>query len=155
MEMDLKKKKSLLLKLFLGMIMCFVAMVLWQIFILKLLEKGTINTLIATIAIVGVLLFVLGGVAFVVRYIVGKFLQIFSGLKGAGDDVLDEKTQKLAERNDEIGEMARYAQDAFASFAGIVFPEFAIQVHRLEVYADLGKGEQHKFVALEDLGEDF
>ena len=32
--MDVQKKKSLLRKLILGMTLCFVAMVLWQIFIL-------------------------------------------------------------------------------------------------------------------------
>ena len=45
--------------------------------------------------------------------------------------------------------------EAFASFAGIVFPEFAFQIHRLEVYADQGTDKQHKFISLDDLGEDF
>lgn len=45
--------------------------------------------------------------------------------------------------------------DAFAAFAGISFSDFAICVHRLEVYADQGTENQHNFITLEDLGEDF
>ena len=118
--MDVQKKKSLLRKLILGMTLCFVAMVLWQIFILKLLEKGTINTLVAAISIIGVLLFVLGGILLIVRYIVGKFLQIFSGLKDATNESLDMGANKLAARNDEIGEVARYVQDTFASLGTVI-----------------------------------
>jgi len=45
--------------------------------------------------------------------------------------------------------------DAFASFSGIVYPEFALQVHRLEVYAEQGTADAHHFISLDDLGEDF
>jgi len=45
--------------------------------------------------------------------------------------------------------------EAFASFAGITFPEYAFHIHRLEVYADQGTNGQHRFVTLEDLGEEF
>lgn len=118
--MDVKKKKSLLRKLIFGMTISFIAIVLWQIFVLKLLERGTINTVVATISIVGVLLFVLGGIFLIVRFIVGKFLQIFSGLKDATDESLDRGANKLAERNDEIGEMARYIQDTFSSIGNVI-----------------------------------
>ncbi len=118
--MDVKKKKTLLRKLILGLTVCFLAIVGWVIFILKLLEKGTINTTLASISIVGVLLFILGGIFMVVRFIVGKFLQIFSGLKGTTDEKLDKGADKLAARNDEIGEMARYIQDMFSSIGTVI-----------------------------------
>lgn len=118
--MDVKKKKTLLRKLILGMLISFVSIVLWQIFVLKMLEKGIINTTIATISIVGVLLFVLGGIFLIVRFIVGKFLQIFSGLKDVTDESLDIGANKLAERNDEIGEIARYMQDTFSSIGTVI-----------------------------------
>lgn len=44
--------------------------------------------------------------------------------------------------------------EAFASFAGIEFPEFAFLVHRLELYADIGTEGQQKLVSLEALGEE-
>lgn len=118
--MDVKKKKTLLRKLIIGMSVCFLAIVGWVIFILKLVEKGTINSTLASISIVGVLLFILGGIFMVVRFIVGKFVQIFSGLKDSTDEKLDKGANKLAERNDEIGEMARYIQDMFSSIGTVI-----------------------------------
>jgi len=118
--MDVKKKKTLLGKLIFGILLSFIAIVLWQIFILKLLENGKISTTVATISLVGVLLFILGGIFLVIRFIVGKFLQIFSGLKDATDESLDKGADKLAQRNDEIGEMARYVQDTFVSIGSVI-----------------------------------
>lgn len=118
--MDVKKKKSLLRKLILGMIASFTAIVLWQIFVLKLLENGVINTAVAAFSLVGVLLFVLGGIFLVVRFITGKFLQIFSGMKDVTDESLDMGANKLAERNDEIGEIARYVQDTFSTIGKVI-----------------------------------
>lgn len=118
--MDVKKKKSLLRKLILGMTASFIAIVLWQIFVLKLLENGVINTGMAAFSLVGVLLFVLGGIFLVVRFITGKFLQIFSGLNDATGESLDTGANKLAERNDEIGEIARSVQDTFATIGKVI-----------------------------------
>lgn len=118
--MDVKKKKSLLRKLIFGMTISFIAIVLWQIFILNLLEKGIINTGVAAFSLVGVLLFVLGGIFLIVRFITGKFMQIFSGMKDAADESMDMATNKLAERNDEIGEIARYVQDTFSSLGKVI-----------------------------------
>ena len=44
--------------------------------------------------------------------------------------------------------------DAFTSWLGQELPEFACMIHRLEVYADKGTEEEHKFVTLEALGEE-
>lgn len=43
---------------------------------------------------------------------------------------------------------------AFYQYLGQEYPEFALQVQREEVYTDLGTEEKHRFVPLEDLGED-
>lgn len=118
--MDGKKKKTLMRKMIIGMTIGFIGIILWQIFILKMLEKGAINTVIATISLVGVLVFVLTGIFLVVRYVVGKFFQIFSGMKGVTDDSLDMGANKLAERKDEIGEVARYVQDTFSSIGKVI-----------------------------------
>ena len=44
--------------------------------------------------------------------------------------------------------------DTFFNWLGTELPEFAYMVERLEVYADLGKDENHRFVSLEALGEE-
>ncbi len=118
--MDTTKKKSLFRKLIIGMAIGFISIVLWQIFILKLLEKGIISTFVATIAVVGVLLLVLVSIFLIVRFVVGKFFQLFGGLKNMTDDSLDMGANKLAERNDEIGEIARYMQDTFSSISKVI-----------------------------------
>lgn len=45
--------------------------------------------------------------------------------------------------------------NAYAEYAEITMDEFALKVKRLDLYADLGEEEQHQFVTLESLGEDF
>lgn len=118
--MDVNKKKSLFRKLIVGMLLSFISIVCWQVFILKLLENGVINTTVATISVVGVLLLVLGGIFLVVRFITGKFFQIFSGLKDTHSESLDMGAEKLAQRNDEIGEIARYMQETFSSIGNVI-----------------------------------
>lgn len=44
--------------------------------------------------------------------------------------------------------------DAYYQSKEMARPEFAFQIQREEVYADLGSEGNHKFVPLEDLGED-
>lgn len=118
--MDIKKKKALRNKLIVGIILSFLATSLWEIFTLKLLEKGTINTVVASISIIGVLFFVLAAIGLVVRYFLGKIIHIFSGIQDVTDEAIDEGANKIAQRNDEIGEMARSMQETFASIGKIV-----------------------------------
>lgn len=44
--------------------------------------------------------------------------------------------------------------EAFAAFLGKVLEEFALMIHRSEVYADIGSENSRKLVPLEDLGEE-
>lgn len=44
--------------------------------------------------------------------------------------------------------------EAFYSFFGLAFESVELQITRKEVYADLGREEKHKFVSLEELGEE-
>ena len=43
--------------------------------------------------------------------------------------------------------------EAYAEWKGFGLPEFALEVNRCEVYADLGKNGKHRFVPLNELGE--
>ena len=46
--------------------------------------------------------------------------------------------------------------EAFAAYAGFILPEFALLLHRKELYANLAaEGEPRRLVSLEDLGEEF
>ncbi len=118
--MNIKKKKALRNKLITGIILSFLATSLWEIFTLTLLEKGAINTLVASISIIGVLFFVLGAIGVTVRYFLGKIIHIFSGIQDVTDEAIDLGANRLAQRNDEIGEMARSMQETFSSIGKIV-----------------------------------
>lgn len=44
--------------------------------------------------------------------------------------------------------------EAFARFLGVELDEFALMIHRNEVYGDIGTEEERKLVSLEDLGKE-
>ncbi len=96
----------------------FLALVVWQIVVLKLLEKGVINTLWAMILIsAGILVFAVF-LAVMLKFIFDIFRQVVGGQQPSAQTELREK--KLAARNDEIGEMVRYVQGMVSSFAQLV-----------------------------------
>ena len=118
--MDNMKKKTLRNKLLFGMQGSMVLLIIWQIFVLKLLERGSINTFVAILCIVGVFVVVMGGLMIEVRFFFGKIMSIFSGTANVSDEVMDEKARKLIERKDELGEAARMVQNTFASVGKIM-----------------------------------
>ena len=118
--METSKRKALRNKLIMYVIVAFAVVIAWQIFVLKLLEKGNIVTMTAIIMIAGSLVLIVGGVLFVVRYFLGKIIAIFTGIQDITSDAIDEKALKMVERNDEIGEMARTMQETFSSIKNIV-----------------------------------
>ena len=118
--MDIKKKKKLRNKLILGISVGFILTVLWIIFMLKLLERGTISTTIASISIIGILLATCVSIFLMIRFFLGKIMNIFAGMNDVTEKVMDLGVNKLLERDDEIGEMARSAQDTLGSIRTIV-----------------------------------
>lgn len=118
--MDAKKKRAMRGKMIASLIAGFVIILVWQIFVINLLAAGKIGSTMGIILIVGVLLLVLGGFAAIVSYFIGNMLRIFTGMKSAKDDMLDARANKLAQRDDEIGEMARSMQQMFVSFGNVI-----------------------------------
>jgi len=118
--MDVKKKKKLRNKLILGMGVGFALTVVWIVFMLKLVENGTISTAIAAISIIGILLAVLVAIYLLIRFFLGKIMTIFGGFKDMTDETMDLGMKKIAERNDEIGEMARSVQETFTNIGNVV-----------------------------------
>lgn len=118
--MDIKKKQKLRNKLILGMSVGFLLMVLWIVFMLKLLEKGVFSTTKVLFLIVGILLVILVAIFLMIRFFLGKILSIFGGIHNTTDDAMEKRMGKLMERNDEIGEMACYVQDKISSINRVV-----------------------------------
>lgn len=118
--MEKAKNQKLLKKLLVGMLVVFALLIGWQIFILTLLDQDKMNLLFASIAIIGVLVGVILVIALVLRYFLGKILHVMGGMQSSADSYMDAETEKLAARNDEIGEMARMVQDKVSSIANII-----------------------------------
>ncbi|MBQ8548151.1 MAG: chemotaxis protein [Lachnospiraceae bacterium] len=118
--MDAKKKKKLMNKLIAGMGLGLILTIVWIIFMMKLLEKGIIGTGLASFSIIGILLATLGFIFGIVRFFLGKLMGIFGGLKERADETMDLGMQKLMERDDELGEIARAVQDSLTMIGNVV-----------------------------------
>lgn len=118
--MEGTKKKALRNKLIGGIGLGVVVIIAWQIIVLNLLEKGTINTVTATVLIVGSILIIVGGICVVIKLIFDKLFQILSGMENTTDGSLGLKVNKLAERSDEIGDLARTVQNAVSLLSNVV-----------------------------------
>lgn len=96
----------------------FLVLVVWQIAVLKLLEKGVISTFWAMLLISAGVLALAVFFGIILKFIFDIFRQIVGGQQPSAQT--ESKGKKLAERNDEIGEMVRYVQGIVSSFAQLV-----------------------------------
>lgn len=116
-----EKKKDLIRKLALAGIAACAPILISQVVILKLLELGVIKTMAAL-----VLTLVITMSVFAVILVLA--IQLISPIKAAmtgesivqSDNKLSQRAQKIAARQDELGELVRTVQNTFAGFAGTV-----------------------------------
>jgi len=118
--MDITKKKKLRNKLMLGISVGFILTALWIVFMFKLVEKGAMSTTVASFSVIGILLAVFVAIFLMIRFFFGKIMSIFAGMHDRADDAMDFGVQKLMERNDEIGEMARTMQETISGIGSVV-----------------------------------
>ncbi|MDE7476813.1 MAG: chemotaxis protein, partial [Lachnospiraceae bacterium] len=118
--MDDSKKNVLRNKLIFYMVVFMLAIAVWQIIVLNLLEKGVIKSFMAMVLLTVSIVVVLGSVCGVIGYVFRKIYQIVSGMDGHNDSIMTEEEKKLAQRDDEIGEMVRRTQQMISSIARVV-----------------------------------
>lgn len=118
--MEAKRKKKILIKLIAGMGVGFVLTLVWIFLMMKLVDADIINSTVAAISISGIFVAVMVSLFLMVRFFLGKIMTIFGGLSSDADVIMDSGMQKVVERNDEIGEMARYVQDTLTSITNII-----------------------------------
>ena len=92
--------------------------VVWQIVVLQLLKVGVINTLVAMILNSVVLIVIFGSIFMIVKSMLDQIRMLVSGgmNENAQESRATEKVNKLAERQDELGEMVRSIRSSFSSF---------------------------------------
>ncbi len=119
--MDDEKKKDLSKKLIIYSLILFVPGLVLQIIVLELLQYGIISAttaLVLTILAVGL---VCGLVLFFVRQLI---LPIKAALTGEdlahSDNKLSQQAKKIAERQDELGQIFRTIQNTSAGFANTI-----------------------------------
>jgi len=95
----------------------FLVLAVWQIVVLKLLEKKVISTLWAMILISAGILVLAGVFGWMAKFVFDIFQQVMGKQQSS---VETEKGNKLAARNDEIGAMVRYVQSTVSSFAQLI-----------------------------------
>lgn len=118
--MEIKNKNKLRNKIILALGIGFLLLVIWISFILKMYERDSISITVVLIAILGIIFVVLFAIFLVIRFFFGKIMSIFGGMTNETDDKMDRGMNKLVEREDEIGEMARIMQDKMLSMTTVV-----------------------------------
>lgn len=92
--------------------------VVWQIVVLQLLKVGVINTLVAMILSSVVVIVIFGSIFMIIKSMLDQIRMLVSGgmNENAQESRATEKVNKLAERQDELGEMVRSIRSSFSSF---------------------------------------
>lgn len=107
-----------LLKVLLGFLL---AIIVWEIIVLALVKNGIISILIAVILISVGILAVFGAIFMMIRSVLVGLRYVMGGqnLSEASEGAI-EKANKIAQRNDELGEMVRNVQNSLVSFSKVI-----------------------------------
>lgn len=99
----------------------FLVIILWQIVVLELLEHGVISVLVSMILLAVGTCVVFGGIFQIIRSVLDGLRHIMDNPgEPVQPDGVVEKANKLAQRNDDIGELARKVQSSLASVSQVV-----------------------------------
>ena len=75
--MDSKKKKKILGKLIAGMGIGFILMLCWVFYVMKLVDADIMNSTVAALSIIGIMVVMLFSVFLMIRFFFGKIIYIF------------------------------------------------------------------------------
>lgn len=119
--MEEKKQTAMWMKMLKLLCIFLVILVACQVIVLKLLEAGILNTVAAILLQSIVLLVVFGLVFLVIKSMLDQIRAVVSGnAGGAENSKVAERARKLAQRQDDIGEMMRYVEGSVNSFAAVL-----------------------------------
>lgn len=114
-------KKDLVRKLIITGLGVLSPILISQIVILKLLEWGVIRTFTALILTVGVTISIFVAILALVIHLIAPIKAAMTGESVAqSDSRLAQRAQKLASRQDELGELMRTVQNTFAGFVSTI-----------------------------------
>ncbi len=118
--MEGSKRKSMWGKILAPIGFLLAIVLAWQVAVLMMLEAGIIRTIMAMILIGAGLVLVFGLIFAVVKIVMDQILSVVYSRPVEDGGKIATGTSRLAERNDDIGEMLRTIQSAAASFAQVL-----------------------------------
>lgn len=114
-------KKSVWGKLLGTMAGFFIVIVLWQIVVLELLEHGFISVLVSMILLAVGTCVIFGGIFQIIRTVLDGLRHIMDNPEETlQPDGVVEKANKISQRSDDIGELARKVQGSVAAVSHVV-----------------------------------
>ncbi len=118
--MEGSKRKSMWGKILAPIGFLLAIVLAWQVAVLMMLEAGIIRTIMAMILIGAGLVLVFGLIFAVVKIVMDQILSVVYSRPVEDGGKISTGTSRLAERNDDVGEMLRTIQSAAASFAQVL-----------------------------------
>lgn len=116
-----EKKKAIWGKVLFPLCILLAVIGIWEIAVLKLLEKGIVSTMLAAILLSLGTVVIFAAIFFVVKSLLDQIRAVVGGTKQREPDGrIAEKAKRLAERDDELGEMMRAMQSSVTSFAQVL-----------------------------------
>lgn len=114
-------KKSVWGKLLGTMAGFFIVIVLWQIVVLELLEHGFISVLVSMILLAVGTCVIFGGIFQIIRTVLDGLRHIMDNPEETlQPDGVVEKANKISQRSDDIGELARKVQGSVTAVSHVV-----------------------------------
>ncbi len=117
-----EKKNATWMKLLKPLLVFLVVVAAWQIIVLQLVRAGVLGTIPAMILLTLVTVVIFGVIFGIIKSVLDQIRVVVNGTSDGevGTDRLVEKARRLAEQNDDVGEMIRTIQEYVTSFAQVL-----------------------------------
>lgn len=117
-----ENRQSVWGKILKPLILFLVIIVVWQIAVLALFKNGIIGIVPAIVLSMFVSVVIFAVIFLVIKSVLDQIRAVVNGASDAeaANDKVAEKARKLAERDDDVGNMVRTISDTVSSFAHIV-----------------------------------
>ncbi len=117
-----EKKNATWMKLLKPLLVFLVVVAAWQIIVLQLVRAGVLGTIPAMILLTLVTVVIFGVIFGIIKSVLDQIRVVVNGTPDGevGTDRLVEKARRLAEQNDDVGEMIRTIQEYVTSFAQVL-----------------------------------
>ena len=112
--------KTVLLKLAGICALPFVVLLVFNMIVMQLVQKGIVSSLVGNIIVLVIVLILIGGVMAAIKAAEGKLRFMVKHIDALGEGGSDVEHNALLQRQDALGEMARSINEMIVSFAQVI-----------------------------------